>query len=1100
MKQGKQKKSGPKSKITMFLIVVFALMFSTAVVLFGNQMFHQNAVEQSELYDKMYIESAKLESRKTGTGPFNEGSGIPNPGEDYSEDDNYVRTFDVVKYTLSAVIQPNIEAEGVDETSAFNGGVVKLKGRIEDTTYFTWQEDAWMQNVVISADGKEIYAEYIVSEAQLAAPGTQTLTATMKARGTATKEGEKAPTPTFEIWMDGNKPDNISSAKQSIRIKDISDLYVSGKGAFNIQLAKGDINHSGEYNGIKGQYITYGISIGLIQDKEELSDLRGLEYPEGDFSVELDLEYLYKKTNSQNEYQIVNENTENSLGEANGTVIITYGLNNESGNTNYWPTENVRIRGLPAGKINMSHIEMVNDVFLGSVYDSGNLTITQNGKKININFNNFKFNDVFPNRNVGTPTSSIIYSTNEGQFASGCIEMFAPYYNDDAGISYDYTLNVTAKSAEYNSRAYGVQTIVESNNMIDDVKSTDNKLQFPLVKRIPGSFYGEIRLLGSNDEMLHSTHYSGDAYSTIGDTIKIYDMFVSNGDAYEGGFERISVWRSDIFQYKGISSFYTINMGSFPNASLENLIYKYGIYKDNPQEGVITDELIEKADFEDFDWYNTEEEARKYGKVAALYVDDPDVRGYNQRRVLMYILAMNDDEKYIGENPIFRHKLRAYEDKERKSMKKYAYSTYTKTKYDENGTFISNHSPYEYGNNILLIPYHVSVEKTVSDIDSSGKMKKAYDVQDGYINFVITPHLSDNKEAKDSDSIVDVVTLTDILPAGLSYVEGSANKEPKSIERNEDGTTTIVWEYQNWQINHAPDVAQITYKAEIDASLENNASIESSVIIETAKDTSRIASRTSTYGIIISNLAGLQIKKTTETPVVEVNSDLKFNLNMNNSSDNELKNVKVLDILPYNGDENTSKYHGSYTVKSVEVDNGTEIYYTTLSPEELETKGGLTKDANGRLNPASANLGNNVWIKATNGEVAENTTGVILVRSNLLAHSSMKLDYTLSAKGNEPEDQYGSRGSIIAEGFGAVVRSNLAVDTVIKRSLSGMVFEDSNQNGIKDETEKNLMGIEIRLLDENKKEVEDVNGNVVKATTTDGNGYYEFTNLKIGKY
>ena len=49
--------------------------------------------------------------------------------------------------------------------------------------------------------------------------------------------------------MDGNSPDNENSTKNSIIIKDTADLYISGKAAFNIKLANGQINNKGEYNG-----------------------------------------------------------------------------------------------------------------------------------------------------------------------------------------------------------------------------------------------------------------------------------------------------------------------------------------------------------------------------------------------------------------------------------------------------------------------------------------------------------------------------------------------------------------------------------------------------------------------------------------------------------------------------------------------------------------------------------------------------------------------------------------------------------------------------------------------------------------------------------
>ncbi|MDO4283688.1 MAG: hypothetical protein Q4D02_08650, partial [Clostridia bacterium] len=707
MKQGKQKKGGPKSKITMFLIVVFALMFSTAVVLFGNQMFHQNAVEQSELYDKMYIESAKIESRKTGTGPFNEGSGIPNPGEDYSEDDHYVRTFDVVKYTLSAVIQPNTEANGVDETSTFNGGVVKLRGRIEDSTYFTWQEDAWMQNVVISEDGKEIYAEYIVPEVQLTAPGTQTLTATLKARGTATKEGEEAPTPTFEIWMDGNSPDNENSVKKSAVLKDSSGLYISGKPAFNIKLAKGEVADKGIYNGKSGYYLTYGIQIGLMQDKEGISDLRGLEYPEGDFSIKLNMDYLYKDANTNDNYQLV-ENV-------NDTSVVAYSINYEK-NSNYYPNNSVAIWNLAGGSY------LLTGKGASSIYDSGNINLYQEGAKLEIEFSNYQFNDIFPINSVRAGSGNPIaqYGSNEGYFAVGCIELFSPYYEPEGNKEYDYTLNIRAESANFNTYSKGTGEISFNGNSIDDVLQNDNNISYAMTKRIDGSFLSYF-LFSCNAIGLKSGMETEDAYTVLGDIVTVQEFLRIKGGPYQGGAERIVTWRSDAFTFIDNSiSIYSVSDSGYPFPSTERITYKYGVYKNNPSEGVITDELVESADFEDFDWYDTEEEAKLNGKIASIYMNDPNHVGYGIRRWMQINLQITDNEKYIGKNPIFRHKFRIYENEDRSgTVHKYAYDKYTNTVYGEDGSFISNGSKYEVGDNLLLIPYHVSVEKTVSDVDSN---------------------------------------------------------------------------------------------------------------------------------------------------------------------------------------------------------------------------------------------------------------------------------------------------------------------------------------------------------------------------------------------
>ena len=58
--------------------------------------------------------------------------------------------------------------------------------------------------------------------------------------------------------------------------------------------------------------------------------------------------------------------------------------------------------------------------------------------------------------------------------------------------------------------------------------------------------------------------------------------------------------------------------------------------------------------------------------------------------------------------------------------------------------------------------------------------------------------------------------------------------------------------------------------------------------------------------------------------------------------------------------------------------------------------------------------------------------------------------------------------------------------------ISGFVFEDNNQNGIKDNGEAPLANVVIKLYDENS--------NILSTITTNSNGYYEFTNLYPGIY
>jgi uncharacterized repeat protein (TIGR01451 family) len=77
-------------------------------------------------------------------------------------------------------------------------------------------------------------------------------------------------------------------------------------------------------------------------------------------------------------------------------------------------------------------------------------------------------------------------------------------------------------------------------------------------------------------------------------------------------------------------------------------------------------------------------------------------------------------------------------------------------------------------------------------------------------------------------------------------------------------------------------------------------------------------------------------------------------------------------------------------------------------------------------------------------------------------------------------------------------------------SLSGFVYEDftrgvfnaptKNDGLFETPTERGIAGVTVTLTDVNGNPVTDMNGNVVGPTTTDANGFYEFTNLNAGTY
>ncbi len=62
-------------------------------------------------------------------------------------------------------------------------------------------------------------------------------------------------------------------------------------------------------------------------------------------------------------------------------------------------------------------------------------------------------------------------------------------------------------------------------------------------------------------------------------------------------------------------------------------------------------------------------------------------------------------------------------------------------------------------------------------------------------------------------------------------------------------------------------------------------------------------------------------------------------------------------------------------------------------------------------------------------------------------------------------------------------------------SLGDFVWFDANKDGIQDADEAGVPGVTVTLTDGAGNPVIDLDGNPVKAVTTDANGMYEFTNL-----
>ena len=511
----------PKKILLLFFAILIAIL---AVILTRTQNSSSAQVAQQrkglteeqieELKDSIMVEEVNIIGRATGTEPFTqvaEGEEIPDvpgAGEDYSDSDDYVRTGDIVSYSINVTTGPNINKEGIDETTILYGGIIKVKATLpnqgEDPN-MTWELDAWMENVQISEDGTELYAEYTIPESEISCPKTQQLTFTYLVGGEILEVTEDQ-NPIFEVWMDGNKPDNEESLAESVKVQDTSSpIKISATQNFNIKLSKGDWTQKytnedysedgGEQN---GYYMNFGIAAGIAQEDNSISDLRGLEYPKGTFEVKLKLEYLYS---NGTEWIPVDEDTANSLGAANGAILVGYSINGEK-NEAFWPNESIAVSGMPNGKesIDINNPER-------NAYDSGNISVTLENGILTIVFEDFDFGEEFPSETRG---GSTFEDTTRGYFSIGNIELFVPFYDETSSYS-EYQLNIDVIEATYSTGTVSEATITTNdNNTFEDVDTADNRLNYAMTRDLDGSVSYSLQIRDENNGIIESENLSGD--------------------------------------------------------------------------------------------------------------------------------------------------------------------------------------------------------------------------------------------------------------------------------------------------------------------------------------------------------------------------------------------------------------------------------------------------------------------------------------------------------------------------------------------------------------------------------------------------------------
>ena len=210
--------------------------------------------------DLGYITSAEASEVKTGVGPFDADD---EPGNDSSEENNIVRSFDQITWTYELTFGLKPETT---ETS-LRGGIIELEAKLPENlaNLVEWDLDSmlWLEEAKLSSDGISLTGKYTMEDTEITIPGKKSLTFVLQVKN-ATQGTEIEPTFTFKLA--GNEEyEKITKTAEKV--------IVSSTGKYNIQLVRNtylEDKTTVDYGQgeTAGRMYGYGFTVQLYNDNE----------------------------------------------------------------------------------------------------------------------------------------------------------------------------------------------------------------------------------------------------------------------------------------------------------------------------------------------------------------------------------------------------------------------------------------------------------------------------------------------------------------------------------------------------------------------------------------------------------------------------------------------------------------------------------------------------------------------------------------------------------------------------------------------------------------------------------------------------------------
>lgn len=452
----------------------------------------------------------------------------------------------------------------------------------------------------------------------------------------------------------------------------------------------------------------------------------------------------------------------------------------------------------------------------------------------------------------------------------------------------------------------------------------------------------------------------------------------------------------------------------------------------------------------------------------------------------------------------------------------YSGDTYRPATFDDNGVYQGGDTADTLkGDSLYIAGETPHIAKQVAQTNEAGNTKTVYDLdkEQRAVDWKLTA-TADTSPTTDGGQYTTDYIITDTLPKGLTYVDGSmtvggqytqhtpdkgtvtgGTPVTPTIVVNKDGATTMTIRVNGARADSGTQTV-IHYSTTIgdasdpDHDVRNNDSFTNHATIQSKRNMApplapkaQIADMT----VRVSRTRASALATRADPLLNDINRPLGFRNMLGNFSKDEKTDPYAVDIMPYRG-LNQSNYHGDYALTGLTVKagagasmNGVKVYFTTDQKWRNVDATKITREQVTQWTEATVN--------ATTGKVTipdGYSKPVAWAFTSPSLPANARYDFSLSIKptGNSASDMYVNRW---ADGDNKVD----AVTQVVERKVNGVAWFDLDHDGVREDTDRLLPDVNVTLVDGNGRTVTSVDGKPCTATT-DRNGHYEIGSIPAG--